>query len=60
MKKAKVGYSINRKDYHLYLEEVPAYVCTKCKERLFEEDEVKVIQRLISHLEFDVRQLQMV
>lgn len=59
MKKAKVGYSINRKDYHLYLEEVPAYVCTKCKERLFEEDEVKVIQRLIRHLESDVRQLQM-
>jgi len=59
MKKAKVGYSINRKNYHLYLEEVPAYVCTKCKERLFEEDEVKVIQRLIKHLESDVRQLQM-
>ena len=59
MKKAKVGYSINRKDYHLYLEEVPAYVCTKCKERLFEEDEVKVIQRLIKHIESDVRQLQM-
>jgi len=59
MKKAKVGYSINRKDYHLYLEEVPAYVCTKCKERLFKEDEVKMIQRLIKHLESDVRQLQM-
>ena len=50
MEKAKVGYSINRKDYHLYLEEVPAYVCTKCKERLFEEDEVKMIQRLIKHV----------
>lgn len=59
MKKTKVGYTVNRKDYHLYLEEVPAYVCTKCKEKLFEEDEVKVIQRLIRHLETDVRQLQM-
>lgn len=59
MKKAKVGYSINRKDYHLYLEEVPAYVCLKCKEKLFEENEVEAIQRLIKHLESDVRQLQM-
>lgn len=59
MKKTKVGYSINRKDYHLYLEEIPAYVCVQCKERLFEEKEVSVIQKLIRHLESDVRQLQM-
>jgi YgiT-type zinc finger domain-containing protein len=59
MKKARVGYSINRKDYHLYLEEVPAYVCIKCKEKLFEEDEAELIQRLIKRLESDVRQLQM-
>lgn len=59
MKKARAGYSINRKDYHLYLEEVPVYVCTKCKEKLFEENEVEAIQRLIKHLESDVRQLQM-
>lgn len=59
MKKTKLGYSINRKNYHLYLEEIPAYVCIKCKERLFEEDEVEAIQRLIKHLESDVHQLQM-
>ena len=60
MEKTKVGYSINRKDYHLYLEEVPAYLCATCKERLFDEGEVKVIQKLIKHLESDVRQLQTV
>ena len=59
-KKVKVGYSINRKNYHLYLEEIPAHVCVKCKEKLFEEREVEAIQRLIKHLESDVRQLQMV
>lgn len=37
MEKTKSSYTINRKDYHLFLGEVPAYVCTKCKERLFEE-----------------------
>lgn len=60
MKKAKVSYTIDRKDYHLYLEEVPAYVCIKCKEKFFEEDEAEAIQRLIRHLESDVHQLQMV
>jgi len=60
MEKTKVGYSINRKDYHLYLEGVPAYVCVKCKEKLFEEREAKVVQKLIKHLESDVRQLQLV
>lgn len=60
MKKAKVGYTINRKEYHLYLEEIPAYVCIKCQEKLFEEEEVRAIQKLIKHLETDVRQIQMV
>lgn len=60
MKKAKVGYSINRKNYHLYLEEVPAYVCMQCKEKLFEEAEAQAIQKLVKHLESDVRQLQAV
>jgi len=46
--------------YHLFLEEVPAYVCAKCKEKLFEETEVEAIQRLIKHLESDVHQLQRV
>lgn len=59
-KKMKVGYQINRKDYHLYLQDVPAYVCVKCKEKFFEENETEAIQRIIKHLEVDVRQLQMV
>lgn len=60
MRKVKVGYTIDRKDYHLYLEEIPAYVCNKCGEKLFPEDEVKAIQKIIKHLETDVRQLQTV
>lgn len=60
MKKAKSDYTINRKGYHLYLAEIPVYVCSKCKEKLFAEAEVRAIQSLIRHLETDVRQLQMV
>jgi len=60
MEKTKSSYTINRRNYHLFLEEVPAYVCTKCKEKLFEETEVEAIQKLIRHLESNVRQLQRV
>jgi len=60
MEKATSSYSVDRKEYHLYLAEIPAYVCTQCKEKLFAEDEVKVIQKLIKHLESGIRELQMV
>lgn len=60
MERTKEGYSINRKGYHLYLTEVPVYVCTKCKEKIYEESEIEVIQRLIKHLESDVHSLQVV
>ena len=46
--------------YHLFLEEIPAYIRTKCKEKLLGETEVEAIQKLIRHLESDVRQLQRV
>lgn len=58
MRKVKVGYAINRKDYHLYLEEIPAYVCAQCGEKLFAENEVEAIQRIVKHLKADMRQLQ--
>jgi len=59
MKKSKVSYTVNRKNYHLYLARIPAHVCSKCKEKLFDENEVKAIQKLIKHLETDVRHIQM-
>ena len=46
--------------YHLFLEDIPVYICTKCKEELFEETEVEAIQKLIRHLKSDVRQFQRV
>lgn len=57
--KAKVGYTVDRKGFHLYLASIPAYVCVKCKEKFFEEEEVKIIQRLINHIKSDVRQIEM-
>ena len=60
MEKSKTSYTINRKGYHLFLVEIPVYVCTKCKEKHFEEREVGYIQRLIRRLESDVRSLQAV
>jgi len=44
-------YQINRKGYHLMLEAVPAWVCTQCGEVYFEENEVDVIQDMLTTLD---------
>ncbi|GFP28714.1 hypothetical protein HKBW3S33_02128 [Candidatus Hakubella thermalkaliphila] len=51
MEKATVAYTVDRKGYHLFIEEVPAYVCSQCGERYFEEKEVAAIQDMIEALE---------
>lgn len=51
MEKTTVAYTVDRKGYHLFIEEVPAYVCSQCGERYFEEKEVEAIQDMIEALE---------
>ena len=51
MEKAMVAYTIDRKGYHLFIEEIPAYICSQCGERFFEEKEVAAIQNMIRALE---------
>ena len=51
MEKSEVAYTINRKGYHLFIEKVPAYVCSQCGERYFEEREVYAIQDMIKTFE---------
>jgi YgiT-type zinc finger domain-containing protein len=48
MKKATAPFHIDRKGHHLSLDAVPAWVCTQCGEPLFEEREVRTIQRLLT------------
>lgn len=51
MEQAKSTYTIDRDKYHLFIKDVPVYICTQCSEKHFEEDEVAAIQRLIRAVE---------
>ncbi|MEK6681957.1 MAG: type II toxin-antitoxin system MqsA family antitoxin [Nitrospirota bacterium] len=51
MEKETVAYTVDRKGYHLFLEKIPAYVCSQCGERYFEEKEVDAIQDMIKTFE---------
>jgi hypothetical protein len=39
------------KGYHLFVKEIPAYVCSQCGEKYFDEKEVEAIQNMIKALE---------
>jgi YgiT-type zinc finger domain-containing protein len=51
MKKGETPVHIDRKDCHVTLDRVPAWVCTQCGESYFEEAEVDAIQDLIKSVE---------
>ncbi|MEW6675502.1 MAG: type II toxin-antitoxin system MqsA family antitoxin [Nitrospirota bacterium] len=51
MEKATVAYTVDRKGYHLFIEKVPAYVCSQCGEKYFDEKEVDAIQNMLKTLE---------
>lgn len=51
MEKTTASYTVDRKGYHLFIEEIPAYVCSQCGERYFEERETEAIQNMIKALE---------
>jgi len=51
MEKSTVSYTIDRKGYHLFVKQIPAYVCSQCGEKYFDEKEVEAIQNMINALE---------
>lgn len=51
MEKSLVSYTVDRKGYHLFIEKIPAYVCSQCGERYFEEREVGAIQSMLKAFE---------
>ena len=51
MEKAAVAYTVDRKGYHLFIEKFPAYVCSQCGEKYFDEKEVEAIQNMIKALD---------
>ena len=58
LKEGKVPYFIKRKGYQLVIDNVPAYVCQQCGEHLFREEEVDLIQQIISELEEKIREVE--
>lgn len=51
MKKATAPFHIDRQEYHLTLDAVPAWVCQQCGEVYFDEPEVDSIQEIIRVVE---------
>ena len=47
MTRGNAPFHIDRKDIHLSLGNVPAWVCTQCGEAYFEETEVNAVQDII-------------
>lgn len=60
MEKRDSSYTVNRKGYLLFMEKIPAYVCSQCGEKHFEEQEVDAIQNMIKDLETDLKKVQAV
>jgi YgiT-type zinc finger domain-containing protein len=54
MQKAKIPYTINKKGYHLLIDEVPAWICEQCGEQYFEGNVVDAIQKLVGMLDVQV------
>lgn len=57
MEKSNISYSIDKKGYHIYLEKIPAYVCSQCGEKYFEEKEVDAIQNMIKSFESKLEEI---
>lgn len=51
MEKTSVVYTVDREGYHLFIEKVPAYVCSQCGERYFDEKEAEAIQNMLTTFE---------
>jgi YgiT-type zinc finger domain-containing protein len=51
MVKAQAPLSLERRQYHIYWKELPAWVCTQCGEAYFETEEVAKVQRILRMLD---------
>ncbi len=54
LQRSKATYTVNRRGYHIILDNVPAWVCSQCGEPLFDEKQVNAIQQIIRKMDADV------
>ncbi len=57
MERGTAPFHIDRKDYHLLFDRVPAWVCSQCGEVYFEEAEVDSIQAAVRAVDEQVEKL---
>lgn len=60
MEKSTVAYTVDRKGYHLFIEKIPAYVCSQCGEKYFDEKEAEAIQNMLKAIEEKLKDVLMV
>ena len=58
MKNGKTTYTINKKGYHLLIDDVPAWICEQCGEPYFEGKVVDAIQKLVGALDVRVENVR--
>lgn len=51
MKKGTTPFHVDRKGYHVTLDDVPAWICEQCGEPYFEENKVNTIEELVLAVE---------
>ena len=58
MEKGETTYTLNKSGYHLLIHDVPAWICSQCKEVYFEENAVDNIQYIIKSLDVQVNKVR--
>ncbi len=54
----RTTYTVNRNGYHLIIDDVPALICQQCKEPLFTEDAVRLVQQMVRSLDAKRQELR--
>lgn len=57
MTRGTAPFHIDRKGYHLVLDEIPAWLCSQCGEAYFGEPEVDSIQSVIRAMDQQLQKL---
>lgn len=57
MERSTAPFHLDRKDYHLLFDRIPAWVCSQCGEVYFEEVEVDALQAVIRAVDEQVEKL---
>ena len=58
MKRGRTTYTVNKKGYHLLIDDAPALICTRCEEAYFEGEGIDAIQDVIKSLDAQISKMR--